>query len=120
MMILLAALMFCTTNSTGQVTQWSPGYFVGSNCQIEKTNIVLATVPNPSYTTWQNGVGAAWRWDTINGNFDVARANISAFLTSTNFPAYTVGQVSGANQDAWTINAAQIIGTQPPATLLTP
>ena len=78
---------------------------------------VQVLVANPAYATWQIGIGAAWRWDTANGNFDTALSNIGTWLTSTNFPAYTLGQVSGANQDAWSITAAKLLGSQPPATV---
>ena len=68
---------------------------------------------NPLYTSWINGIGAAWRWDYVNGNFDVALVNIGIFLTSADFALLTPGQISGANQDAWTIVAAKTIGSEP-------
>ena len=71
MMTLLAALMFCLTNQTGQVTQGSPADFVGANCQIERTNIVLATVSNPAYIAfwWMRSLADQYgSWSTNTGS----------------------------------------------------
>lgn len=96
MMTLLAALMFCTTNSTGLVTQWSPGNFVGSNCQIEKTNIVMATVPNPSYIAYWRTLQAVWSVGMV-APFDVNAVSdaLDAQIKST----------TGAEQIGWSVNA---------------
>ena len=68
---------------------------------------------NPAWITWANGTGAIWRWDSLNGNPDVALNNIGLFLTGNDFSSLTPGQISGANQDAWTIMAAKTIGSEP-------
>ena len=131
-----AAMLIRFVTSSGLITEWEPpvefpqveGTTI-TNCSLAdirllqsakscaySNGVVVEIKPaiNPAYVTWQNGVGAAWRYDTSGGNFDVALANISALLKSDAFPSFTAGQLSGLNQDAWTIAAAKSIGTEPP------
>jgi len=80
---------------------------------------VVVMVANPAHATWLNGVGAAYTYDQIHGDFDAAIKAANDKMTNE-YATLTQGERDGITQDINWILAAKQFGREPAPTIPAP